>query len=66
MRNSAVGKRRTGSPGVLSANGPIPAAETEGVEFEVDVKGKTGRGADWGMGEKEEEKREEGGEPGHC
>lgn len=61
-----MAKARTRSPDILSANGPILAAETESVEFEVDVKGEAGRGADWGMRESEEEKRDEGGEPGHC
>lgn len=61
-----LAKPRTGSPDILSANGPILAAETESVEFKVDVEGEAGRGADWGTREGEEEKREEGGEPGHC
>ena len=66
VRRWGIGKAPTGSPDILSANGPILAAEAESVELEVYVKGEAGRGADWGMRESEEEKREKGGEPGHC
>ena len=72
IRNSAVvrrwriGKPHTRSPDILSANGPILASETESVKSEVGVEGNAGRSADGGSRECEEEKREEGGEPGHC
>ena len=56
-----LAKARTRSPDILSANGPILAAEAETVEIEVDVKGDAGRGADGGLRECEEEKRDEGG-----
>jgi len=69
VRRWGIGKTakpRTRSPDVLSANGIILTAEAETVEVEIGVEGETGRGEDGRMRESEEEKREEGGEPGHC